>query len=108
MPSLEEITTRCERIGAELREDALSRYDIIDRATALGLCGGMVHRLVDREGLGANDAGCVCSHVDTLRARLHEVSTVACTAEEAALREMVVYAQRDLLAACRVLERASA
>lgn len=107
MPSVDDIVAHCTRIGAELCSGELSRYDYIDRATALGLLRAAIERYMSREDATASLASVrlkrIQGHIDALRSKLHEVEREAHAAQMDALQEMVLDAYRELNAACQIL-----
>lgn len=110
MPSLEELTARCEHIGRELRTRDLSRHQLIDHATALTMLAAGMQRLteeghaVEGHALARSPADAEWTQeVNAAGVILQEVAVRIRTAGRDEVRATLLDAQAQLRTACHRL-----
>jgi hypothetical protein len=106
MPSVDELAARCHRIGGDLREQDLSLYELVDRATALTFIARILEQITEREypvvGSGMN-VDPVQQDINAAMIVLSDAAAAAQAGQRERLRDRLLTAQGHLLAICRSL-----
>lgn len=106
MLSVDDLASRCHRIGRDLREQDLSLYELVDRVTALTFVARILEQITEREypvvGSGMN-VDPVQHDMNAAKIVLSDAAVAAQAGQREQLHDSLLTAQGHLLAICKSL-----